>query len=135
MDLGVVTKWREGVLNCLPNGHHNDMQGRLGLQSHRLPNSMWYRCGGRVSNLLPNLVSLRWWNGERMDGGIHPILVLDRVEGSYVHVIDCGDSYGNNRGSNGLLEDPRFERTRCGLVRSNRRTWLTKFLGSYLVID
>ena len=69
-----------------------------------------------------------------MDGGIHPILVLDRVEGSYVHVIDCGDSHGNNRGSNGLLEDPRFERTRDSLVRSNHRTLMTKFLRSYLVI-
>ena len=82
MDLGVVTKCREGVLNSLPNGHHNDMQGRLGLQSHRLPNSMWYRCVGRVSNLLTNLRSLRWWTGERMDDE----MAMKRVAGSCICV-------------------------------------------------
>ena len=38
--------------------------------SHRLPNTMWYRCGGRESNLLPNLMSVWWWTGGRIDDEI-----------------------------------------------------------------
>ena len=49
--------------------------------SHRLPNTMWYRCGGRESNLLPNLMSVWWWTGETVKG-LMMRLAMKRVAGS-----------------------------------------------------
>ena len=144
MDLGVVTKWREDVLNSLPNSHHNDFQGRLGLQSstakfHVI--SVW----GRVFNLLPNLVSLRWWNGERMadeigNGTSCWIVYLRWLSDDLVHVVVwCAVQFVRGAEASFRTEIDRLLKPQIqicsNLVCSNPRSWTTSFLGSYLVIS
>ena len=117
MDLGAVTKWREDVRNCLHNGHHNDIQGRLGLQSNSPFSKSNVRPTGSVVGSSPkshvrsivgsavgspaNYMSSRWrgrwWDWPqilcRVDGGISSLISCQLHV--WLVVVSAGNPFSN----------------------------------------